>query len=131
MNLDLGSMTTPEILNLVGRIFVAFYFLWSVFFNYRAWDFHISEFKRIGISSGAMPLSIGLVAAFAGSCFLMFTPTAVYGAVILIAFTIIADGLFHRYWTYENPQEATIHKFFLFEHVALIGGIIGLAAPHL
>lgn len=123
-------MLTPETLNLIGRICVAFYFIWSVWFNFNAREFHLSEFKRIGVSSGAVLLPVGLCMALAGGLLLLYTPTVIYGAGLLIAFTVTADALFHRFWTYSDPHEATIHKFFLYEHVALVGGIIGLAGPH-
>ena len=124
-------MTTPEWLNLIGRIGVAVYFLWSVGFNFKAREFHLAEFKRIGIANGTIPLAIGLFMAFGGSILLLIPATIVYGAAVLIVFTLVADALFHRFWTYPDPEQMTIHKFFLFEHVALVGGMIGLAAPHI
>lgn len=121
-------MTLPETLNLLGRFGVAFYFLWSVSFNFAARDHHYAEFARIGLGAAAKPLfAVGLVLAFLGSLLLIYTPTAWFGAAMLIAFTVAADAMFHRFWTYGDPGEAVLHKFFLFEHVALIGGILGLA----
>ena len=66
-----------------------------------------------------------------GSVLLLYTPTAMIGALMLILFTLTADALFHRFWTYADPHEAVIHKFFLIEHIALCGGILGLAAATL
>lgn len=121
-------MTTPEILNLIGRAGVAFYFLWSVPFNVRARGHHLAEFQRIGAPFGPVLFSVGIFLALAGSLAFLYTPTAVVGGAMLIAFTVAADGMFHRYWTYTDPGEQVIHKFFLFEHVALCGGILGLMA---
>lgn len=121
-------MTLPETLNLIGRLGVAFYFLWSVPFNIGARGHHFAEFKRIGAPAGPLLFWIGIAASLAGSLLFLYTPTAWVGAVLLIGFTLAADAMFHRYWTYSEPGEAVIHKFFLFEHVALCGGILGLAA---
>lgn len=121
-------MTTPEILNLIGRAGVAFYFLWSVPFNIAARDHHLAEFRRIGAPAGSLLFLVGILMALAGSLAFLYTPTAVIGGAMLIVFTVAADGLFHRYWTYADPGEQVIHKFFLFEHVALCGGILGLMA---
>lgn len=122
-------MTFPEMLNLVGRLGVAFYFLWSVWFNYGARGHHYAEFERIGLGSlGKTLFGLGLVLALLGSLLLLYTPTAWAGAILLIAFTVAADAMFHRYWTFADPGERVMHQFFLFEHVALIGGILGLAA---
>lgn len=122
---------TAENLNLIGRVFVAAYFIWATWFNYKAWNHHVAEFKRIGISQGSAALTVGLVAQLAGSVLLLWPGHIVLGGVLLIGFTAGADLLFHRFWTYSDPHEQVIHKFFLFEHVALMGGILGLIAPHL
>lgn len=124
-------MTTPDILNMIGRLGVVFYFLWSVPFNIGAKGHHLAEFKRIGAPAGAVLFWIGIALASAGSLLFLYTPTAMIGALLLIVFTFTSDALFHRYWTYSDPGEQIMHKFFLFEHVALCGGILGLGAATL
>lgn len=124
-------MTLPDTLNLIGRLFVAFYFLWSVYFNHTTRDFHLQEFARIGISQGKLAFNLGISWTLVGSILLLLPGTAVVGGLMIVVFIVAADLLFHRYWTYENPHEATIHKLFLFEHFALVGGILGLIAPML
>ena len=66
--------------------------------------------------------------AAAGGLLFLYTPVVWLGAVLLIGFTLAADAMFHRFWTYADPGEAVLHKFFLYEHMALCGGILGLAA---
>ncbi|MGR9178881.1 hypothetical protein ACU8OR_25465 (plasmid) [Rhizobium leguminosarum] len=122
-------MTTPELLNLVGRIGVAIYFLWSVQFNIAARGHHYAEFQRIGLGGlGKLLFAAGIAISFLGSLLLLYTPTAWIGAALLIVFTFASDALFHRYWTYKDPGDMVVHKFFLIEHIALAGGILGLAA---
>ncbi|WGD29744.1 DoxX family protein [Ancylobacter sp. WKF20] len=117
--------------DLIGRLGIAFYFIWATWFNYTSWGHHISEFNRIGVGPAAPALVLGLIASFVGAVLLLIPGTVVYGAAILIVFTALADALFHRYWTYPDPHEQVIHKFFLFEHVALIGGLLAVIAPRL
>ena len=124
-------MSTPETLNLIGRICVAFYFLWATQFNLRAWQHHIAELERIGVPFATPVLAIGLAMQALGSVLLLAGPTLLWGGCILIVFTATADALFHRFWTYPDPAEQVMHKFFLCEHVALIGGLLGLMAAHL
>lgn len=124
-------MSDGEIINLIGRIFVVFYYVWAAWFNAQNRGFHLAEFGRIGMPAGGALLAAGILIQIVGSILFLVPGAIVCGAAILIVFTVVADGFFHRYWTYSNPQEATIHKFFLFEHVALIGGILGLASSHL
>lgn len=122
-------MTLPEWLNLLGRLGVAFYFLWAVWFNIGGREHHYAEFRRIGLPYGTVFFWAGNALALVGGLLLLYSPTAAYGAAMLVVFTLAADALFHRYWTYSDPGEALMHKFFLFEHAALIGGLFGLAAP--
>ncbi|RVD30597.1 DoxX family membrane protein [Mesorhizobium sp. M4A.F.Ca.ET.020.02.1.1] len=124
-------MTLPDWLNLLGRLGVALYFLWSVWFNIGAREHHYAEFRRIGMPNGELFFWLGVALALAGSLLLLHGATVPYGAAMLILFTLAADALFHRYWTYSDPGEAVMHKFFLFEHAALVGGLLGLAAPFL
>ncbi|MFY9240546.1 MAG: DoxX family protein [Roseovarius sp.] len=121
-------MEFPDILNLIGRLAVAFYFLWAVTFNIQAKGHHLAEFKRIGAPAGELLFWGGIALSVVGAALLIYTPTAWIGAALLIVFTLSADAMFHRYWTYKDPGEIVMHKFFLFEHVALVGGMIGLAA---
>lgn len=122
---------TADTLNLIGRMCVVFYFLWATWFNFKAWNHHISEFKRVGVALAGPALAIGLVMQLVGSILLLVPGMVVIGGVILIVFTAGADLLFHRFWTYTDPNEQVLHKFFLFEHIALIGGLLGLMSMHL
>jgi transmembrane protein len=124
-------METSELVNLLGRFGVAFYFGWALLFNIGAKAFHLGEFKRIGIDSGEALFWIGQAMMIVGVVLLLVPATVAYGAGLLIIFTLLSDALFHRFWTYPDPKDATIHKFFLYEHVALAGGLLGLASLHL
>ena len=124
-------MIDSEVANFLGRGLVAFYFLWATYHNLRDYRYHVSEFERIGISVGPVLFFIGGLLSAGGSIALLFTPIVVYGGLTLIIFTLSADFLFHRYWTYINPEERAVHRFFLFEHLAVNGGILGLIAPYI
>lgn len=124
-------MIDSESANFAGRCLVAFYFLWATFHNLRDYRHHICEFKRVGMSAGRLFFAIGFLLSAGGSLALLYEPGIVYGGLALIVFTLSADLLFHRYWTYKDDNERAVHRFFLFEHLALNGGILGLIAPHL
>ena len=124
-------MNLVDIIVWVGKFCTAFYFLWSAYFNYITRDFHVQEFARIGVPQGRFVVFFGIIWTVVATLMFLIPSTTVLGGLMIIIFIIIADALFHRYWTYDNPQEVTIHKLFLFEHVALIGGILGLIAHHI
>lgn len=124
-------MNTATWIDLTARLFVAFYFLWSVTFNIGAWNQHIAEFERIGIRPARLALGLGIFGEAAGSVLLLLSQTALFGAWILVVFTAAVDGLFHRYWTFSDLDERAKHKSLLFSHVALIGGLLAIMVPRL
>jgi uncharacterized membrane protein YphA (DoxX/SURF4 family) len=125
-------MHLAEIIDWISRLAIAAYFLWAVVFNARTWSFQLSEFKRVGIERGAsLLISIGLAMLASGSVLLVIPSTALVGALILIVFVLSADAIFHRYWTYTDPHDQVIHKIFLFEHVALVGGLLAIVSARL
>jgi len=87
--------------------------------------------ERGGASNEALLFWIGIALATLGSLLFLYTPMAMIGGLLLIVFTLTSDALFHRYGGHSDPGAMVMHKFFLFEHVALCGGIFGLAAATL
>ncbi|MGH8612574.1 MAG: hypothetical protein ACREVZ_13010 [Burkholderiales bacterium] len=124
-------MSSVEAANLLGRMMVAFYFLWAAWFNIKTKDQQLAELKRIGMPMRRAALVVGLMLQLAGSLLLLYAHTVVIGGMMLIVFLIAADLMFHRFWTYPDPVEQTNHRFFLYEHIALTGGILGLIGSHL
>jgi len=124
-------MTLADSIDWISRCAIAFYFLWAALFNFNSREFQLSEFKRIGMPLGVPLLAIGLLMLVGGSLLLLYPATVISGALLLIMFIASADLMFHRYWTYADPNEQVLHKFFLFEHVALIGGLLGIISGRL
>jgi uncharacterized membrane protein YphA (DoxX/SURF4 family) len=124
-------MIGAEAVNLTGRVMVAFYFLWSAWFNIKTREQQLAELGRIGMPMRGTVFVIGLVLLVSGSLLLLYPRTVVIGGAMLIVFLIAADTMFHRFWTYPDPADQTNHRFFLYEHVALTGGILGLIGSHL
>jgi putative oxidoreductase len=46
-----------------------------------------------------------------------------YTAIFLVAFTIVATGLSHRYWTYEGADRRS-QEINFYKNVAIMGGIL-------
>ena len=109
------------------RALVVFYFLFAAVQNIKNYTFLLGMFQGVGVAGGKLLLPIGILAQMVGSVLFLYAPTVVVGAAILCVFVLAADAMFHRFWTYPNPQERTIHMHFLVEHVAVMAGIVGLA----
>jgi hypothetical protein len=77
-------MSSAETVNLLGRIMVAFYFLWAAWFNVKTKDHQLAELKRIGMPMRGTALVVGLILQLAGSLLLLYAHTIVVGGVMLI-----------------------------------------------
>lgn len=124
-------MSPADIGNLVGRGLVGFYFLWATGFNLRSREEHLGHFRSLGLPWPALWFPIGMALQGCGALLLLYDPTAVIGGSLLILFTLSADLLYHRFWLIEDPQERITQKLYLYEHMALCGGLLGLLSFHL
>jgi putative oxidoreductase len=107
------------------------YFVWATFFNLHSRREHAAHFSSIGLPMPNTAFALGMTWQFAGGALLLFTPTAALGGVFLIAFTLMADVVYHRFWEISDPDERTRQKLIVYEHFAFCGGLIGLVAPNL
>lgn len=123
-------MVSGEMLNLVGRVLVAGYFLWATLFNLKTREEHRLHFANLGLPLSAMWHPAGLAIQCTGAVLLLIDQTAVWGGFMLIGFTLCADMLYHRFWCITDAAERTTQKLCLYEHLALCGGMLGLLAPH-
>lgn len=109
------------------RALVAFYFLVAAVLNIKHYAALLGMFEAARIPAGKVLQPVGIFGQVLGSVLFLYAPTTVIGAVILCVFVLAADVMFHRFWTYPTPEERTVHMHFLLEHLAVIGGIAGLA----
>jgi putative oxidoreductase len=75
-----------------------------------------------------VPEWLGLIAPFVeflGGVMLVLGIGARYGALMLIAFTIAATWISHRYWIFPEEQQRQQHGQF-WKNVSMIGGLIAL-----
>jgi hypothetical protein len=73
-------------------------------------------------------LAAGFVLQFAGGWLLLVDWHRVLGAGLLIAFTILASAIFHRWWLVADPLLRHLHLSNLIVNGGVIGGLLLVAA---
>jgi putative oxidoreductase len=114
-------------LALIGRLLLAPMFL-------------LSGYSKIGgfaattgwIASQGLPLPevmtvAALVVELVAGVMLVIGWKVRWAALALAAFTVLANYLFHNFWTMPEAQQMTQQLFFM-KNVAVIGGLLLLAA---
>ena len=61
---------------------------------------------------------------FAGCAMVLSGWHADIGVWLLIAFTVVAGAIFHRFWLVEDPMRRHMLRIALLNNVAVIGGLL-------
>ena len=66
----------------------------------------------------------GIVLQFAGCALLLAGWHADVGVILLIIFTVLATGIFHRFWQRQDPVQRNASRIALLSNVAIVGGLL-------
>lgn len=92
---------------------------------YRVKD-HIERMAGFGVPLPAVAFWTGIAMEFTGCALLLSGWRADIGVWLLIAFTAIAGGIFHRFWLIEDPMRRHMLRIALLNNIAVIGGLLVL-----
>jgi putative oxidoreductase len=116
-------------LQAAGQLLLAFAFLATGVRN-AGWKFrqHLERMAAYGVPQARLALTAGFVLQFAGGVLLLFDWSRALGAALLIAFTILASAIFHRWWLAPDPLLSHLHLSNLIVNCGVIGGLLLVAA---
>lgn len=89
---------------------------------------HIDRMAAWGMPLPAFAFWTGLAMQFTGCALLIIGWRPDIGIGLLIAFTAIAGGIFHRFWLVEDPMRRQMLRIALLNNIAVIGGLLVLLA---
>jgi hypothetical protein len=75
-----------------------------------------------------LALSAGLALQFAGALLVALDQYRAVGAALLIAFTVLASAIFHRWWLIADPLLRHLHLWSLLINCGVIGVLVLVAA---
>lgn len=116
----------PSWMVTLGKVSIATLFLVAGALNVmpaRVKD-HIERMAGFGVPLPAFAFWFGIVMEFTGCALVLSGWHADIGAWLLIAFTAIAGGIFHRFWRVDDPMRRQSLRIALLNNVAVIGGLL-------
>jgi putative oxidoreductase len=85
---------------------------------------HIARLKGFGIPFPAGAFWSGLAIQLLGCLLILTRWHSAAGAICLIAFTLAATAIYHRFWTKGDPVQRIMSRIILIGNVAIIGGLM-------
>jgi len=113
-------ISVPDIL---PKLLIAAFFLVAGGFNIKSWVHLRNEVASKGVPAPSLLLALAIFTQIAGSFALFIPGLTAYGALALIAFTVIGTLLFHAFWRYSG-HEQFIHRNFFLGNFAVVGGLL-------
>ena len=113
-------------LDTAGRVLIIAFFLVAGAMNLapaRVKD-HIERMGGVGVPYPAAAFWFGMALQFTGVALLATGWHADIGALCLIAFTVVANAIFHRFWTVQDPARRNTLRLMLLNGVAITGGLL-------
>lgn len=112
-------------LQIAGQLLLAFLFLGTGIRNATMkFKQHLDRMVAGGVPQAKLVLIAGFVMQFAGGILVALDYHRAVGAGILIAFTVLATAIFHRYWRVEEPLLRHLHISFIFSNCGVVGGLL-------
>ena len=116
-------------LQAAGQLLLAFAFLATGLRN-AGWKFrqHLERMIAYRVPAAGLLLTAGLAVQLIGAILLALDISRTLGAALLIAFTIAASAIFHRWWLIPDPLLSHLHLSNLLVNCGVIGGLLLVAA---
>jgi uncharacterized membrane protein YphA (DoxX/SURF4 family) len=113
-------------IEIAGRLLIVAFFVVAGLYNLSGQQVrdHIEALAGFGVPFPAAAFWLGLAMQFAGCALLLADWHPEVGAGCLIVFTIVANALFHRFWTVEDPARRNVRRLLLLNGIAILGGLL-------
>jgi len=89
---------------------------------------HIDRMRGFGTPWPAVAFWCGIVLQFVGACLVLAGVRVEIGAYCLIAFTVLATAIFHRFWQRTDPVQKRLGRLFFMSNAAIVGGLLLLTS---
>lgn len=121
------SKSFDSTLSLVGRLLFAVLFLPAGIGKLTGFAGTVGYIGSVGLPLPAVGAALALVVEIAGSLALIVGFQTRIAALVLAAFTLVASFFFHAYWS-APAEQAFVVQLLFFKNIAVVGGLLVLAA---
>ena len=91
---------------------------------------HIERMRAFGTPYPAAAFWAGIALQLTGCALVIAGRYAALGVAGLIAFTVIATAIFHRFWQKADPVQRNLSRLSFLANIAILGGLL-LLLDHL
>ncbi|MBI3045662.1 MAG: DoxX family protein [Betaproteobacteria bacterium] len=113
-------------LDTAGKLLISGFFVVAGLYNLtpaRIKD-HVDRLAGFGIPLPTAAFWFGMALQFTGCALLLTGWHADIGVLCLIVFTVVANAIFHRFWTVTDPARRNTLRLLLLNGVAILGGLL-------
>jgi len=116
-------------LQAAGQLLLAFAFLATGVRN-AGWKFrqHLERMLAYRVPCARLVLTAGLALQFTGASLLALDLCRPLASALLVAFTVSASAIFHRWWLIGDPLLSHLHLSNLLINCGVVGGLLLVAA---
>jgi putative oxidoreductase len=116
-------------LQAAGQLLLAFAFLATGIRN-AGWKFrqHLDRMLAYRVPQARVVLTAGLALQFTGAVLLGLDLWRPLASALLVAFTVSASAIFHRWWLIDDPLLSHLHLSNLLVNCGVVGGLLLVAA---
>ena len=113
-----------DLLKLVGRLALAFIFVAAGANKLADLATFQASLEGMGAPAPGILAILAVACELGGGLALALGLQARLGALALVAFTIVATFLAHRFWQVEDPQAQFVQQIMFMKNFAIIGGLL-------
>ena len=114
-------------LEILAHLMIAFLFLFRCLTAVPQFDNHAARIRGHGIPFPRLVLTGGLAFMAIGGVMVAADTYAWIGAILLIVFTIMANLLYHHFWSITDPELKNRALYIFCNNVAVMGGLVLVA----
>ena len=85
---------------------------------------HVARISALGIPLPAAVFWFGMTLQFTGCALVLIGWHAEIGVWCLIAFTVVANAMFHRFWRATDIAQRNTLRLLLLNGIAIVGGLL-------
>lgn len=115
-------------LRILAHAMIAFLFLFRGVTALPRFDEHLQGFIKLGVPLPRLFLAGGFATMLIGGVMVALDIYTTIGAALLIVFTVLANLLYHHFWTMTDPRLRQVHMWIFCNNIAVMGGLVLLIA---
>jgi putative oxidoreductase len=112
---------------LIGRLLLVALYLPAGIMKLMGFEGTVGYIASVGLPMATAGAAVAVVVEIAGSAALLAGFQTRVAALVLAAFTLVATVIFHAFWAVP-PEQALVQQLMFFKNIAVIGGLLILAA---